>query len=123
MDLKLFSAEGSLAFVSMVLRRPLPKTAHGNQHVLVITDRFSKLTRSIPFRTATALVVANAFLDKSVHVYGAPRYVMTDNAPQFAAIFFDALGALLGVRHYLTKAYPADEWANRTVKSHPGQRL
>ena len=84
---------------------PLPKTAHGNQHVLVITDRFSKLTRSIPIRTTPASVVANAFLDNWVYVYGAPRYVVTDNGPQFAAKFFDAVCALLGVRHYLTTAY------------------
>ena len=83
----------------------LPKTAHGNQHVLVITDRFSKLTRSIPLRTTTASVVANAFLDNWVYVYGAPRYVLTDNGPQFAAKFFDAVCALLGVQHYLTTAY------------------
>ena len=89
----------------MDLLGPLPKTAHGNQHVLVITDRFSKLTRSIPLRTTTASVVANAFLDNWVYVYGVPRYVLTDNGPQFAAKFFDAVCALLGVRRYLTTAY------------------
>ena len=104
-DLKLFPAAGPLEFVAMDLLGPLPKTAHGNQHVLVITDRFSKLTRSIPLRTTTASVVANAFLDNWVYVYGAPRYVLTDNGPQFAAKFFDAVCALLGVRHYLTTAY------------------
>ncbi|CDF32918.1 unnamed protein product [Chondrus crispus] len=104
-DLKLFPAAGPLQFVAMDLLGPLPKTAHGNQHVLVITDRFSKLTRSIPLRTTTASVVANAFLDNWVYVYGAPRYVLTDNGPQFAAKFFDAVCALLGVRHYLTTAY------------------
>ncbi|CDF38169.1 unnamed protein product [Chondrus crispus] len=80
-------------------------TAHGNRHVLVMTDRFTKLTRSIPLRTTTASVVANAFLDNWVYVYGAPRYMLTDNGPQFAAKFFDAVCALLGVRHYLTTAY------------------
>ena len=83
----------------------LPKTAHGNQHVLVITDRFSKLRHSILLRTTTASVVPNAFLDNWVYVYGAPRYVLTDNSPQFAAKFFDAVCALLGVQHYLTTAY------------------
>ena len=89
----------------MDLLGPLPKTAHGNQHVLVITDRFTKMTRSIPLRTTTASVVANAFLDNWVYVHGAPRYVLTDNGPQFAAKFFDAVCALLGVQYYLTTAY------------------
>ena len=104
-DLKLIPAAGPLEFVAMDLLGPLPKAAHGNQHILVITDRFSKLTRSIPLRTTTASVVANAFLDNWVYVSGAPRYVLTDNGPQFAAKFFDAVCALLGLRHYLTTAY------------------
>ena len=45
-DLKLFPAAGPLEFVAMDLLGTLPRTAHGNQHVLVITDRFSKLTRT-----------------------------------------------------------------------------
>ena len=104
-DPKLFPAAGPLEFVAMDLLDSLPKTAHGNQHVLVITDRFSNLTRSIQLRTTTASVVANAFLDNWVYVYGAPPYILTDNGPQFAAKFFDAVCALLGVRHYLTTAY------------------
>ncbi|CDF38306.1 unnamed protein product [Chondrus crispus] len=104
-DLRLFPAAGPMEFVAMDLLGPLPKTAHGNQHVLVITDRFSKLTHSIPLRTTTASVVASAFLDNWVYVYGAPRYMLTDNGPQFAAKFFDAVCALLGVRPYLTTAY------------------
>ena len=89
----------------MDLLGPLPKNAHGNQHVSFITNRFTKLTRSIPLRTATTSVVANAFLNNCFYVYGAPRYVLTGNGPQFAAKFFDAIYALLGVRHYLTTSY------------------
>ena len=72
-DLKLFPVADPLEFVAMDLLGPLSKIAHGIQHILVITDRFSKLTRSIPLRTTTASVVANAFLDNSVYVNGAPR--------------------------------------------------
>ena len=95
-NLKLFPAARPLDFVAMDLLGPPPKTAHGNRHVLFMTDRFTKLTRSIPLRTTTASVVANAFLDNWVYVYGAPRYVLTNNGPQFAAKFFDAVCALLG---------------------------
>ena len=67
-DLKLFPAARPLEFVAMDLLGPLLKTAHGNQTALVITDRFSKLRRSIPLRTTTASVVANGVLDNWVYV-------------------------------------------------------
>ena len=60
-----------------------------------------KLTRSIQLRKTTKSVVAKAFLDNCVYVYGATRYVITDNGLQFAGNLFDAVG----VRHYQTTAY------------------
>ena len=94
--LKLFPAAGPLPVVAMDLLGPLPKTAHGNRHVPVMTDRFTKLTCSIPLRTTTASVTANSFLDNWVYVYGAHRYVLTNNGPQFASNSFDVVCALLG---------------------------
>ena len=79
---------------------------------------------SIPLRTTTASVVANAFLDKWVYVYGARRYVLTDNGPQFAAKFFDAVCALLGVWNYLTTAYhPQSNGQTERFNRTPLQRL
>lgn len=103
----------------MELLVQLPKMAQGNQHVLVITDCFSKLTRSIRLRTTTASVVASAVLDNMVYFYGV-RYVLTDNGLQFAAKFFEAVCTLRGVRHYLTTAYHPEtngqtERFNRTL--------
>jgi hypothetical protein len=61
--LKLFPASAPLEYVSMDILGPLPKTAHGNRFLLVMTDRFSKLTRTVPMRTITALAVAKAFCE------------------------------------------------------------
>ena len=103
--LKLFPATGPLEFVAMDLLGPLSKTKNGNRFILVITDRFSKFTRSIPLRTTTAASVAKAFLDHWVYAYGAPQYLLTDNGPQFIAKFFDSVCGLLGIQHYLTAFY------------------
>jgi hypothetical protein len=57
----LIPANEPLAFVAIDILGPLPKTVHGNRFLLVISDRFSKLTKTIPMRTTTALAVAEAF--------------------------------------------------------------
>jgi hypothetical protein len=59
---KLFPAAEPLEYVSLDILGPLPKTEHGNRFLLIITDRFSKLTRTVPLRVIPALAVAKAFL-------------------------------------------------------------
>jgi hypothetical protein len=59
--LKLFPAKGPLEFMAMDILGPLPRTKHGNRFLLVISDRFSKVTKTVPLRTVTALSVARAF--------------------------------------------------------------
>jgi Integrase zinc binding domain len=85
--LKLFPASRTLEFVAMDILSPLPKTEHGNRFLLVISDRFSKLTRTVPLLTLTALGVAKAFCDAWVFSYGPPRYLLTDNGTQFNSKF------------------------------------
>jgi hypothetical protein len=71
--IKLFPARDPLEFVAMDILGPLPKTEHGNRFLLVISDRFSKLNRTVPLRAITALGVAKAFCDAWVFYYGPPR--------------------------------------------------
>ena len=118
--LKLFPAAGPLEFVGMDLLGPFPKSKKGYLYILVITDRFSKMTRAIPMRSTTAASVAQAFLDNWVYPYGVPSYLVTDNGPQFASKFFEAVCTMLGVQHYLTTAYHPQtngqsERFNRTI--------
>jgi RNase H-like domain found in reverse transcriptase/Reverse transcriptase (RNA-dependent DNA polymerase)/Integrase zinc binding domain/Integrase core domain/Chromo (CHRromatin Organisation MOdifier) domain/Retroviral aspartyl protease len=103
--LELFPAKAPLESVAMDILGPLPKTRHGNRFLLVIADRYSKLTRTVPLRTTTALVVAQAFCDHWVFVYGPPVSLLTDNGPQFTAKFFQAVCAELGIKKLFTTAY------------------
>jgi hypothetical protein len=75
----------------MYILGPLQKMEHGNRLLLVFSDRFSKLTRTVPLRTITALVVSKAFCDAWVFSYGPPRYQLTENGTQFNAKFFLAV--------------------------------
>jgi transposase InsO family protein len=118
--LKLFPADGPLEFVDMDILGPLPKTEHGNRFLLVISDRFSKLIRTVPLRFITALIVAKAFCGAWLFSYGHPRYLMTDNGTQFNAMFFLAVFRELGIDKVFTTAYHPQtngqvERFNRTI--------
>jgi Integrase zinc binding domain len=118
--LKLFPASGPLEFVAMDILGPLPKPEHGNRFLLVISDRFSKLTRTVPMRTITTLCVAKAFCDAWVLSYGPPRYLLTDNVTQFNAKFFLSVCRELGIFKIFTTAYHPQtngqvERFNRTI--------
>jgi RNase H-like domain found in reverse transcriptase/Integrase zinc binding domain len=86
--LKLFPAKGPLESVAMDILGPLPKSKHDNRFQLVITDRYSKVTRTVPLRATTALSVARAFCEQWDYVYGAPMTLITDNGPKFTAKVF-----------------------------------
>ena len=103
--MKLFPATGPREFLAMDLLGPLPRSHQGNEYALVITDRFTKLCRSVTLRNTKAVTVATVFLDLRVYAYGAPSYVLTDNGPQFAAKLFEAVCTMIGIKHVLTTAY------------------
>jgi Integrase zinc binding domain len=77
--LQLFPANGPLEFVVIYILGPLTKTKNGNLYLLVISDRFSKLVRTIPLRPITTYTVAVAFCHHWVFIYGTPRLLLSDN--------------------------------------------
>jgi hypothetical protein len=103
--MKLFPANELLEFVAIQILGPLPKTAHGNRFMFVISDRFSKLTRTVPMRTTTALAVAKAFCDHWFFAYGPPRFLLSDNGTQFTAKIFVEVCRELGIAKVFTSAY------------------
>jgi hypothetical protein len=100
-----FPASSPLTYVSIDILGPLPKTNHGNRFLLVMTDRFAKLTRTVPLRSTSAYVVSKAFCDHWVSTYGPPCHVLTDNVPQFASKFFLATFRELGIEKVFSSAY------------------
>jgi transposase InsO family protein len=109
--LKLFPAKGPLESVAMDILGPLLRTKHGNIFLLVIADRYSKVKKTIPLRTVTALSVSRAFCDHLAYVYGPPVSLLTDNGPLFTAKFFQAVCAELGIQQVFTTAHhPHTNW-------------
>jgi transposase InsO family protein len=101
---------------------PLPETKSGNRFLLVMVDRVSKLTRTVPLRTIIATEVAKIFVHEWYCVYGAPVIILTDNGTQFVSKFFQTVCRLLGVKQVFTTAYHPQtngkcERFNRTILS------
>ena len=104
-SMKLFPAAKPLEFLAIDLLGPLPRTPKGFRYILVITDRYSKLTRVVPLKNMTALTVAKAFCEHWVYPYGPPAYLLSDNGGQFASRYFQAVCSTLGIRNLFTTAY------------------
>ena len=119
--LQLFPPTAPMEFIAMDILGPLTLTDQGNRFLLVVTDRFSKLTRAYPLATTTAEVVAKTFFDGWVAAgYGIPQVLLTDNGTQFVAKFFQSFCRILGVKQVFTSAYHPStngqtERFNRTI--------
>lgn len=75
----------------------LSKARTVNEYIVVITDRYYKLTRVIPTKTATATDVAQILIGDCVILYGIPKRLLTDNGPQLVGKFFNGTCAALGI--------------------------
>lgn len=120
--MKLFPATAPLESVALDLLGPLPRSYHGNNHLLVITDRFTKLTRTIPLKDPNASNTARAFCTHWAFVYGPPVTLLSDNGSQFSAKFFQNVCRIMGVKNLYTTSYHPrtngqTERFNRTICS------
>jgi len=89
--LQTFPPTEPLTDLCMDLLGPLPRTEAGNEQLLVIVDRFSKMKRAIPLQQIDAESIEAAFSDHWVAAYGPPATVLSDNGPQFRSTFFQGV--------------------------------
>jgi len=118
--MKLFPAFEPFSRIAMDLLSPLTTSRGGHKHVPVICDRFTKLTRAIPLRDATVLMVSSPFIETWVAAYGIPDSVLTGNGPQSASVYYQGILGLLGIAwNYTTPYHPQTngqvERYNRTL--------
>lgn len=86
--LQLFPASGRLESVAIDALGELIKTARGNQYLLVISDRFTKLIKTVSLKGLSAAEIANAFVNHWVFNYGPPSELLADNGKYFTSKFF-----------------------------------
>ena len=105
--MRLFMATEAFEAVAIDLLGPLPRAPEGYEYLLVMCDRFSKLTRVVPLRHVTALDVLSAFIDVWIASYGISDSTLSDNGPQLASVHYQGVLQMLGVStHYATPYHP-----------------
>lgn len=62
--LQLFPTTAAVKSVAIEVLSELIQTARGNQYLLIISNRSTKLTNSVPLKTVSASKVAMAFVHK-----------------------------------------------------------
>lgn len=78
--LRLFPANGPFKFEAMEIIGPLQKTNQsGKRFIMVIKDRYSKLTREMPMNETTTPLVSACFMNNWLFPYGIPNSILTDN--------------------------------------------
>ena len=118
--LKLFPARAPPEFVAIDILGELIKTPRGSCYMLVISDRFSKLVRTVPLKKVTASEVAKAFIHHWVFPDGAPVWLLSDNGKQVIAKLIRETCRMLGVKNLYTTTYHPQtngqvERLNRTI--------
>ena len=118
--LQLFPPERPLEDVAIDVLGPLPETKNGYKYVLVITDRFSKLTQAVPLKNVDAYTCAVQFVQHWIFKYGPPARLLSDNGTNFLAKFFQEVCRTLGTANVFTTAYHPEtngqaERYNRTL--------
>ena len=91
-------------------------------YILVIIDTFTRFVELIPCTDATAKSACNGLLSH-IGRYGAPKYLRSDNGPQFANKVIEEFLQMVGSIHNLTLAYSSEENAivercNKEVNRH-----
>lgn len=93
--------------LDFVVRLPPSKT--GNDAILVMVDKLSKMVHLEPTRTeVTAEETTKLFLRAVFRLHGMPRVIISDRDPQFTSVFWNTLFKELGVKLSLSTAFHPD---------------
>ncbi|KAJ5290754.1 gag/polymerase/env polyprotein [Penicillium angulare] len=103
----------------------LPKDKAGYDEVMVVVDRFSKRTVSIPcHRDIDARSTARLFCDHILRWSGLPDSVISDRGPQFVADFWEEFCRILGIKRKLSTAHhPQTDGQTEVANRYMEQRL
>lgn len=104
-SLQQFATTRPLEFVAIDMLGPLPRTTEGNQRNVIITDRYSKLIRSVPTAKITTTAVTCMFFGAGATPYGILLNLLVSNNTHFFRNVNGSLCIYLGTKHTTTTAF------------------
>jgi len=92
--------------ITMDLITSLPVTKDGNDAIVVVVDKFSKMVHYIPTVTTTdAPKLATLMIEHVIRLHGVPIHIISDRDPRFTSSFWKALWLQLGTKLKMSTAY------------------
>lgn len=115
--LKLFPPRGPLHYITVDIILPLPRTKNHNLHVVVITERYRKLTSPIPMRKITSGLVPAVVINNWILPYVIQDSISMENGAHFVSKFFKTVCHLMGIKRRTTTTYtPPNQRTVRTLQ-------
>ena len=98
----------------------LPTTSQGNDAIMVVVDRLSKMAHFIPISSkATAEDVAKLFMREVVRLHGVPLTIVSDRDRRFVSQFWERFTQRMQIKRNLSSAFhpQTDGQTERTNQS------
>lgn len=84
----------------------LPCSKLGNDSVMVVIDRLSKMVHLIPTTSSvTAAEVARLFVENVVKLHGLPKSIVSDRDKNFTSIFWQTICQMWGIQQKMSTAF------------------
>jgi len=91
--------------IAMDFLGQIPASAKGNDMILIVIDRLTKMARFLPTKiTITSKETAELFLKEIFRHHGLPATIVSDRDPRFTAKFWQALQKALGIKLLMSTA-------------------
>ena len=99
---------------------PFPPTVRNKRFLLVIVDYFTRWIEVFALSSTTSSAISEVLIDQVFARYGFPKYILSDNGPQFVSNLFRNFCETLKIEQKFTANYHPQtnmtERVNRTLK-------
>jgi hypothetical protein len=93
-----YELKGPFSFIVVDALGPLPKTARGNQYVIIFVDYFTRYPEAFAVRDLKASTFTKLFMDQIVCRYGPPDRLLSDRGTNFVSKLAMTMYTALGIK-------------------------